>query len=129
MPLSDEAIKLIERLPRTATIPVHRQRQRQADRRHDAAQGALAMAATTSPCTEFRSGFRDWGGERTSAPRELLEVALAHALGSAAEEAYARGDLIEKRRGVMQQWAKHCATPAAGHTAKVVTLAGRHRHG
>ena len=46
----------------------------------------------------FRSAFRDWGGERTNAPRELLEVALAHAIGDATEAAYARGDLLEKRR-------------------------------
>ena len=51
----------------------------------------------------FRSSFRDWGGERTNAPRELLEVALSHHIGDATEAAYARGDLFEKRRRLMQQ--------------------------
>ena len=71
----------------------------------------------------FRSAFRDWGGERTSAPRELLEVALAHALGNATEASYARGDLLERRRRVMQQWAEHCAAPPApAGRSKVVAL-------
>jgi integrase len=51
----------------------------------------------------FRSAFRDFGGERTNAPRELLEVALAHAIGNQTEASYAHGDLLEKRRRVMQQ--------------------------
>jgi integrase len=75
----------------------------------------------------FRSAFRDWGGERTSAPRELLEVALAHSIGNQTEAAYARGDLLEKRRRLMQQWAMHCATPAVADRAKVVALRGAGR--
>jgi integrase len=73
----------------------------------------------------FRSAFRTWGGERTNTPRELLEVALAHAIGNQTEAAYARGDLLEKRRRVMTQWATHCATPSApADRAKVVALRG-----
>ena len=76
----------------------------------------------------LRVGFRDWGGERTNAPRELLEVALSHAIGNQTEAAYARGDLLEKRRRIMQQWATFLATPPARATDKVVPLRGG-RHG
>jgi integrase len=57
----------------------------------------------------FRSSFRDWGGERTNHPREVLEMALAHTLDSRTEAAYARGDLFEKRRRLMDEWARFCA--------------------
>ena len=66
----------------------------------------------------FRIAFRDWGGERTNAPREILEVALAHAIGNQTEAAYARGDLLEKRRKVMQQWADALRLAARGSRRK-----------
>lgn len=63
----------------------------------------------------FRSSFRDWAGDCTSYPRELLEEALAHQVGSAVERAYRRGSAVEKRRPLMQAWANHClgVTPAS----------------
>jgi integrase len=54
----------------------------------------------------FRSAFRDWVGERTSYPRELAEAALAHLVGDAVERAYRRGDALEKRRELMEAWAR-----------------------
>lgn len=64
----------------------------------------------------FRSTFRDWASERTNYPRDVAEMALAHAIGDKVEAAYRRGDLFEKRRRMMLEWAKHCQTirPAAG---------------
>jgi integrase len=56
----------------------------------------------------FRSTFRDWAAERTSYPREVVEMALAHAIGNKVEAAYRRGDLFEKRRQLMTDWAKFC---------------------
>ena len=56
----------------------------------------------------FRSTFRDWAAERTSFPREVAEAALAHVLKDKTEAAYQRGDLFEKRRRLMAQWAAHC---------------------
>lgn len=58
----------------------------------------------------FRSTFRDWTSERTSYPREVCEQALAHTIGDAVEAAYRRGDLFEKWRRLMAEWAKHCNT-------------------
>jgi integrase len=69
----------------------------------------------------FRSSFRDWAGETTSYPRELAEMALAHALeGGATEQAYARGDMLERRRELMAAWANHCRPVA--ESEKVVAL-------
>ena len=57
----------------------------------------------------FRSAFRDWAGELTHFPREIAEAALAHAVGNATELAYRRGDALEKRRKLMDDWAAYCA--------------------
>ena len=58
----------------------------------------------------FRSTFRDWAGETTSYPREVIEHALAHQLKDKAEAAYARGTLFDKRRALMQDWAIYCSS-------------------
>jgi len=60
----------------------------------------------------FRSTFRDWAGEHTNFPRELAEAALAHVVGDKAEQAYRRGDALERRRKLMTAWAAYCAKPA-----------------
>jgi integrase len=54
----------------------------------------------------FRSAFRDWAGDQTSFPREVAEAALAHAVGDETERAYRRGDALDKRRQLMDAWAK-----------------------
>jgi len=54
----------------------------------------------------LRSTFRDWAAEETDYPREVAEMALAHAIGDKVEAAYRRGDLFEKRREMMADWAK-----------------------
>ena len=61
----------------------------------------------------FRSTFRDWAGETTAFPREVIEHALAHQIKDKAEAAYARGSLFDKRRELMNAWAEFCATPSA----------------
>ena len=55
----------------------------------------------------FRSSFRDWGAEQTDFPREVLEAALAHKVPNAVEAAYARTDLLERRRALMDAWADY----------------------
>ncbi|WP_171208767.1 MULTISPECIES: site-specific integrase [unclassified Ruegeria] len=54
----------------------------------------------------FRSSFRDWAAEAARAPRELAEAALAHQVGSDVERAYARSDLLERRRDLIERWCK-----------------------
>ncbi len=56
----------------------------------------------------FRSSFRDWCAEQTNYPRELAEASLAHVLTDKTEAAYQRGDMLEKRRRLMQAWADYC---------------------
>jgi integrase len=56
----------------------------------------------------FRSTFRTWAAERTTFPREVVEAALAHVVGSKVEAAYQRGDMFDKRRRLMNSWADFC---------------------
>ena len=56
----------------------------------------------------FRSSFRDWASEATTHPRDVVEMALAHAVGDKVEAAYRRGDLFEKRAALMADWEVFC---------------------
>lgn len=69
----------------------------------------------------LRSTFRDWAAEKTNFPRDLAEKALAHAVKSEVEAAYQRGDMLERRRAVMEAWAAFLSTPASDGT-NVATL-------
>ena len=69
----------------------------------------------------FRATFKTWASERTSFQNEIAEAALAHVIGDKVEQAYRRGDLFEKRRRLMQQWATFCATAAAEQSKTNVT--------
>lgn len=71
----------------------------------------------------FRSTFRDWAAETTSYPREVAELALAHAIGDKVEAAYRRSDLLEKRRNLMNDWARFAlsATPSILLSARVIS--------
>lgn len=59
----------------------------------------------------FRSSFKDWSAEQTNYAREVSEMCLAHTIGDAVERAYRRGDLLERRRRLMDEWARYCGTP------------------
>ncbi|MCB1536980.1 MAG: integrase arm-type DNA-binding domain-containing protein [Rhodoblastus sp.] len=63
----------------------------------------------------FRSSFRDWAGNETPFPRDLAETALSHVIGDKAEQAYRRGDALEKRRALMEAWANYCEPSAASN--------------
>jgi integrase len=70
----------------------------------------------------LRSSFRTWAAERTNFPREICEKALAHLVGDETERAYQRGELLEKRRRMMEAWAKYCTTPPVKQKGEVVAL-------
>jgi integrase len=76
----------------------------------------------------FRSTFRDWAAECTNFPSEVVEMALAHAVGNKVEAAYRRGDLFEKRRRLMTEWASYCNMPKAA-TSTIIPLRGRRKAG
>jgi integrase len=83
--------------------------ERRAGPMHDDALSEL-LGRIGVDCTThgFRSTFRDWAGETTSFPNHVVEMALAHAIGNQVEAAYRRGDLFEKRRALMDEWARYC---------------------
>jgi integrase len=68
----------------------------------------------------FRSTFRDWAAEQTAYPSELVEMALAHVVSDKTEAAYRRGDMVEKRRRLMNDWAAYSAMSA--RSGKVVPI-------
>jgi integrase len=73
----------------------------------------------------FRSSFSDWCAERTVYPAEVREMALAHTAADKVEAAYRRGDLFEKRRKVMDDWATFCAqTAPTGDNERPIRAAG-----
>ena len=56
----------------------------------------------------FRSSFRDWVAEETDFDGDIAEMALAHAIGNKVEAAYRRGNLLEKRKALMEAWGRYC---------------------
>jgi integrase len=118
VPLPDRAISLIKALPRYEgsefVFPAPRGGQLsdmalQAVMRrvHDGREHAGYVDPLSSRAAVvhgLRSTFRDWAAERTEFPGEMAEIALAHAVGSEVERAYRRGDMVEKRRAMMDEW-------------------------
>ena len=106
VPLSMAAIDLLERLPRMAgteaVFPAPRGGQL-SDMTLTAVMRRMDIPAVPHG---FRSTFRDWASELTNYPRDAAEMALAHAIGDKVEAAYRRGDLFEKRRLMMEDWAR-----------------------
>jgi hypothetical protein len=75
-------------------------------------QDAAADDADTVTAHGFRSSFRDWAGNETFYPRDLIETALTHVIGEKTEQAYCRSDALEKRRKLMEAWASYCEPKA-----------------
>ena len=69
----------------------------------------------------FRSGFRDWAAECTGYAHEVAEMALAHTVENKVERAYRRGDLFDKRRRLMYDWATYCGSDGAAGS-KVISI-------
>jgi integrase len=83
---------------------------------------ALRRMERATTAHGFRSAFRDWAAERTNFPREVAEMALAHVIKDKAEAAYRRGDLLEKRRALMDAWSAYVASTGRG---KVIEISAR----
>jgi integrase len=126
VPLPTEALALLERLPRMfgtdfmfpsakntqlsdMTLTAVIRRMHEAKIKNGGA-GWLDSTGKVVTAHGFRSTFRDWAGETTPYPREVIEHAIAHQLKDKAEAAYARGTLFEKRRRLMADWAIYCNT-------------------
>jgi integrase len=120
--LSQRALELLEALPRlegtTSDLVFFGKSDKQlSDMTLTATLRRMKVEATAHG---FRSTFRDWAAERTSTPAEVAEMALAHAVGDATEAAYRRGDLFDKRRELMELWAKFIDTePPRGNVRTI----------
>jgi integrase len=116
VPLSPPAMALLERMAaiRDGSGSVFLS-QRRGGRMSDTTLSAVLkrMGRDNLTVHGFRSTFRDWAAEATNSPNHVVEMALAHTIGSAVERAYRRGDLFEKRRTLMEGWATFLAQPAA----------------
>jgi integrase len=89
---------------------------------HDVMSRELHRLGSQETVHGFRSAFRDWAAETTAYPSEVAEQALGHAVGSAVERAYRRTDLFNRRRRLMDEWARFCELPVP--TGEVVPLRG-----
>lgn len=139
VPLSDTALDILKNLPRidgyefvffaprggalsdmALTALIRRMHTTHVDRGADGYVDPTQKDAKRNPrvitAHGFRSSFRDWAGETTSFPREVIEMALAHSLKDKTEAAYARGNLFEKRTTLINQWNDFCCRK--GSTAK-----------
>jgi integrase len=110
VPLSAAAIELLSELPRfqgyDLIFPGTRM-QPLSDMSLSAVLKRMGMADIT--VHGFRSTFRDWAAEYTGHGSDIVEMALAHTISSKTEAAYRRGDLLAKRRSLMEDWAGWCA--------------------
>lgn len=108
VPLSQQALMILAGVTPNAEGLVFVSSQSKTGEFSDAAMCAvmdrLGIDATTHG---WRSTFRDWGSETTEYPNEMLEMALAHTIENKAEAAYRRGDMLERRRPLMQEWADY----------------------
>ncbi len=115
VPLSLEALQLLQTLPRidhSKLLFPGSKGQPLSDMSMTAVMRRMEVDAVPHG---FRSTFRDWVGEQTNYPRELAEQALAHTIENKVEAAYRRGDGLEKRRQMMQDWASHICTSCASN--------------
>jgi integrase len=120
VPLSPPALALLKGLPREASDP------------RIFPISSMAMFRVLRSLRDdvtvhgFRATFSTWANESTSYLPLVIEMSLSHSVGSKVEAAYRRTDLFDKRRKLMESWAKHCeATPAA--TGAVVPMRSARR--
>jgi integrase len=121
VPLSDRAIEILTKLPRTGDFVFEGARAGRPLSNTAMLMLLRRMGRSDLTVHGFRSSFRDWAGETTAHPREVIEHALAHRLKDKAEAAYARGDLLAKRTRMMRDWSRYCGT-APGEAGKVVAM-------
>jgi integrase len=108
IPLSDRAIAVLETLPREGEYVFAGARESKPLSNMAMLELVRGMRGKGATVHGFRSTFRDWAAETTAYPHEMCEIALAHAVGNKVEAAYRRGDMMEKRRRLMSDWAAYC---------------------
>jgi integrase len=110
VPLTDEMLRILEPMKAMASTYVFEGQKRHRPLSNMSMLMLLRrMERGQFTVHGFRSTFRDWAAEEAGAPREVAEAALAHQIGSEVERAYARSDLLERRRELMVKWSEHAA--------------------
>ena len=111
VPLSDRAIEILAALPRSGGDVVFENGRAG----HPISNMAMIMTLRRMGRGDltvhgFRSTFRDWAAEQTHHQNHVVEMALAHTIGDKVEAAYRRGELLAKRRELMDDWASYCTS-------------------
>jgi integrase len=124
VPLSERALAILKALPREAdfVFPGTRTDQRLG---HHSLDQVLKRLRPSITVHGFRSTFRDWAADKTTYANHVVEMALAHSIGSAVEAAYRRGDLLAQRAHLMDDWERYCMTPPAITGGVVQLLRGQ----
>jgi integrase len=107
-PLSEAAMAILDALPSADGDLIFPGERKGKPLDHKALQRVLERIGVDAVPHGFRSSFRDWGAEVGNYPNELLELALAHAVGDRVEAAYRRGDMLAKRHALMSDWSTFC---------------------
>jgi integrase len=117
VPLSPAAIELLKSLPTEAGNPFVFLGPRGQALSHVAMRQVMKRLRRTETPHGMRSSFSDWAHEQTAHSNHTIELSLAHTIGNAAEKAYRRGDMLMKRRKLMEQWARYCGSGAPARKA------------
>lgn len=133
--MSDEAMKLLRSQRNSVGVdciylfpsPTRRDSERGAPLSDMTLTAVLRRLEVDAVPHGFRSTFRDWCAEQTEYPNEVAEMALAHTVGNKVEAAYRRGDLLDKRKRLMQDWSDYARSnvPKTGgpeHLVPVVAV-------
>ena len=110
VPLSAPAVKLLGALPRSESSDLIFPGSNDKPLSDMALTAVMRRMEVDAVPHGFRSTFRDWVGDCTNYPRDVAEFALAHKLSDKVEAAYRRGDALERRREMMEDWANFCST-------------------
>lgn len=113
VPLPQAALDLLRALPRLSEVDLVFPSVRGGQLSDMTMTAVLRRMNVPVTVHGFRSTFRTWGADRTKFQREILEVALSHTVGDEVEQSYQRGEMLDKRRRVMDAWAAYLATPTA----------------
>jgi integrase len=108
VPLSDRALEIIGEQPRDGEFVFAGRKAGTSLSNMSMLELMRDMRGKGATVHGFRSTFRDWAAEQTSYPNEMCEIALAHVVSDKTEAAYRRGDMMEKRRRLMADWAAYC---------------------
>jgi integrase len=123
VPLAPQVIELLRQLPRedgSDLVFIGARAGKEMSR--TALMRCMTRMGRSETVHGFRSAFSDWAHERTAHSNHAIEISLAHAVGSDQERAYRRGQMFDKRRKLMEEWARYCTSPPQAKADKTVVV-------